>query len=85
MATTTRPSPSAPSSTGDSCSRCGPTTSSRSTGEPITLGASVDTDGKVGCHGVPYRRYTSALDLLRDVIDRYPATFGLAVGAAEEG
>lgn len=44
-------------------------------GQPIRAHLSVDEDGQVFTHATPFVTYTSALDLMKAVIDAYPDAF----------
>jgi hypothetical protein len=44
-------------------------------GHPVRAHLSVDEDGQVYTHATPFVTYTSAVDLMKAVIDAYPESF----------
>jgi len=44
-------------------------------GTQIQLHARVDNEGHLHCHTTPYESYSSATDLVKKLIDRYPESF----------
>ena len=44
-------------------------------GEPIHLHMAVGEGGHLMCHSTPYEEYASAVDVVRTLIDRFPAAF----------
>ena len=44
-------------------------------GKPYRGHLSVNDDGHLHCHAIPYETYGSALDFVRNLIDIYPDTF----------
>jgi hypothetical protein len=41
-------------------------------GHPVHLHALVDDQGNLLCHTFPYRRYRSAVELVRELLERFP-------------
>lgn len=44
-------------------------------GQQVHLHALVGNDGRLHCHTTPYVHYQSAIDLVKTLIDRFPASF----------
>ena len=44
-------------------------------GKAFTGHLMVMQDGNLHCHGIPYQTYSSAVDMMRDLIDLYPESF----------
>ena len=40
--------------------------------QPVHIHATVDDRGRLLCHATPYERYTSAIDLIKSLIEKYP-------------
>ncbi|MGW3248682.1 hypothetical protein [Streptomyces sp. NPDC001070] len=45
-------------------------------GSPVAIRLTVDDGGMLHCPGLPYQRFTSALDAVRALIAAYPDHFG---------
>lgn len=43
--------------------------------QQVHLHALVGNDGRLHCHTTPYVRYQSAIDLVKNLFDRFPASF----------
>lgn len=49
-------------------------------GRPVQAHLSVDEDGRVYTHATPFVTYSSAVDLMKSVVDAYPTAFADAGG-----
>lgn len=54
-------------------------------GRPADLHLSVDEDGQVYTHATPFVTYSSAVDLMKQVMDAYPDAFSESGAAPEHG
>lgn len=44
-------------------------------GRAVHFHAHVGNDGQLHCHSTPYEKYVSAVDLVKELIDRFPEAF----------
>ncbi|MEU6237250.1 hypothetical protein [Kitasatospora sp. NPDC047058] len=44
-------------------------------GRPLTVGLDVDEDGRLACHGLPAYQFSSAVDIVQELIRKFPKRF----------